>query len=106
MHRAITLSILVLFGAGSVAIAADTDFKVSKMHLDQTQQPKDLLAGITDIKNSPVAMAAINAAASYIGVSPTIVTIALNAIPTGSVAGEEGHYNIPVENGYRYCRSK
>jgi hypothetical protein len=87
-------------------MANEDDYKVSKMHLDQTMQPKNPFDVITDIKNPPIAMAAINAAASYIGVSPTVVTIALKAIPNGSMQGEDGHYSIPVENGYKYCRAR
>jgi hypothetical protein len=90
----------------SFVFGAEDDYKVSKMHLDQTMAPKNVLDGINDIKNSPIGMAIINAAAAYIGVNPAIVTLALKAIPSGSMAGEEGRYSIPTEAGYKYCRAR
>ena len=106
MRLLVLAASVILIVSHTMAMANDDDYKVSKMHLERTQQAKNLLNGITDIKNSPVAMVAINAAASYLEVSPAVVTIALKAIPTGSVAGEEGHYFVPVEPGYKYCRSR
>jgi hypothetical protein len=76
-------------------------FAVSLLHFDSVRTPH----GLDWYLKSKEAQAIGGTISSALGIHPAFVMLA-NALPSGSVAGEETHYVLPLEEGYAYCATR
>ncbi|NTX18025.1 hypothetical protein [Burkholderia cepacia] len=82
------------------------DIVVIGAHLDQVMQPKSFTDTVVECVNQPVCKAALDFAASYVGVdSSSITTVAANIINVRH-PGEESYMTYALPQGYEYCRSQ
>lgn len=104
--RKITLGLAIVASFVSSSVFAesypDKLFAVSQMHFDASRSPRGL-DWYLQSREGKVIMGSI---AAYMGIDPRYVTLALNAIPSGRVEGEETHYALAVAGGYAYCSSR
>jgi len=94
---------LIISALASQANAYPRDlFAVSLLHYDSVRQPH----GPDFYLQTREAKAIIGSISSVMGVDPTYVSLAMSAIPSASVEGEETHYVLPVAAGYAYCATR
>lgn len=77
-------------------------FKISQMKVDSIRQPHGL-DWYLQSRESKVILTSI---ASYMGIDPTYVSLAIDVIPSANVSGEETFYDLPLAPGYKYCASR
>lgn len=77
-------------------------FAVSRLHIDSVREPH----GWEYYLKSREGQVITSAVASYMGINPAYVYLAINTLPTATVKGEETFYDLLVPDGYVYCGSR
>ncbi|AEF99805.1 hypothetical protein [Methylomonas methanica] len=77
-------------------------FKISQMKVDSVRQPH----GLDWYLKSRESKVILTSIASYMGVDPSYVSLAIDVLPSASVQGEETFYDLPLAPGYKYCASR
>ena len=99
------LLFLLFLSLTSLGANAQTDFVATSVKVDPVMQPKQPVEVFKECAKDPVCSAVLKGAASYLGVSPTLVSAVLAIIPQAKMEGEEGHFTIQLPQGYVYCRA-
>lgn len=100
------LSLLfLLMASASAGACAQTDFVATSVKVDPVMQPKQPGDVFKECANNQACSAVLKGAASYLGVSPTLVSAVLAIVPQATREGEEGHFTIQLPQGYVYCRA-
>lgn len=107
MNRLARASIAITLCYVSTGLFAQTKypedlFAVSLLHFDAVRAPH----GPDWILKSQEAKAIIGSISAAMGINPTYVALAIDAIPTAAVQGEQTDYRVPVKSGYAYCATR
>jgi hypothetical protein len=105
-QRVHILSLLIAFtGPLCTGARADEVFVYQRIHFDQTRNPRDVLADITEPIRNPITGPLIVAAAIYFGVPPNYIKTAagIAASQATKIIGEEADTQWHVPTGYSYC---
>lgn len=97
--------VLPFSGAASYAQFYDVspgDYSVTKLHIDQVMQPKNVLDVMKECKNNAVCSAVATAASSLTGV-PLDTAVAVAATVAPQRAGEGWHSTVTLPEPYVYC---
>lgn len=98
--RTLPVFLFLLSVTWASAEEAQTNYVATNVKVDPVMQPKQPGDVFKECANNPACSAALKGAASYLGVSPTLVTAVLAIIPLAKREGEEGHF---TEMAYRLC---
>lgn len=101
------INLVLLIFASSIAPASysaypEDLFAVAQMRVNSVRQPH----GWNWYLKSREAQAILTSVTTYMGVDPFYVKLALDAIPSAKIAGEETFYSLPVPSGYVFCAAR
>jgi hypothetical protein len=77
-------------------------FSVSQLHFDSVTEAR----GFVWYLRTREAEVILDSIAGYMGIDPQYVSLALRALPTKEIRGEESFYGLPLARGYKYCASR
>jgi hypothetical protein len=103
--RSLVLSLSIVFLAAPQMARAQNEFVAVSHKVDPVMQPKQPTDAIAECAKDPICSTVAKTAASYIGVSPNLVTAAMALIPPPKHVGEASYFSISLPGGYQYCKA-